>query len=74
MVGGMAAENRWGTTLHCQINFNELTDMVYKLSKFNSITYATHFVGRTNTEAKYGVRLGKPRDYMYFLKFIKIAF
>lgn len=48
--GGMAAENKCGTTAHCQIHLNKLTNMVYKLSKFNSITHATRFVGRTKAE------------------------
>lgn len=47
---GMAAENKCGTTAHCQIHLNELTNMVYKLSKFNSITHATRFAGRTKAE------------------------
>lgn len=44
--GGIAAENKWGTTVCCQIHLNKLTNRDYKLSKFNSITVATQFVRR----------------------------
>lgn len=47
---GMAAESKCGTSVHCQIHLNELTNMVYKLSKFNSIAHATRFAGRTKAE------------------------
>lgn len=47
---GMAAENKWGTTVHCQTHLNKLTNMNYKLSKFNSITLTARFVGRADTE------------------------
>lgn len=48
--GGMAAENKCGTTVHCQIHLNELKTMAYKLSKFNSVAHGTRFVGRTKAE------------------------
>lgn len=46
----MAAENKCGTTVHCQIHLNELTNMACKLSKFNSITHTTRYVGITKAE------------------------
>lgn len=48
--GGMAAENKCGTTAHCQIHLNELRTMGYKWSKFNSVAHGTYFVGRTKAE------------------------
>lgn len=48
--GGMAAENKCGTTVHHQIHLNELKTMGYKLSKFNSAAHGTRFVGRTKAE------------------------
>lgn len=42
--GGMAAENKCGTTVHCQIHLKELKTMGYELRKFNFVAHRTHFV------------------------------
>lgn len=48
--GGMAAEDKCGTTVRRQIYLNKSKTMAYKLRKFSSVARGTRFVARTKAE------------------------